>query len=245
MAKVKGSKQRQMVVVPHRPWLKFGLSLGLAAIVVGFGYLSFEYGKRLGLAFKVEVVKEKQEIAQELSRAQQEVADMRQQIASLRLGGQIDSQATEEVRSTVEQLEQQIVELNEEIRFYKGVMLPNVENKGLRIERLDMVSTGDPNKYRYSLLLTQVVDKHEFVQGGVKLAVRGRDGVATRELSLQELDEQNQDAIQFRFRYFQNLDGELSVPSGFEPEEIMVIAQSSGRNGQRLEKTFNWQVSGG
>ena len=234
-----------MVVVPHRPLYKAGIFCLFVIAMVAFSFLTYEYGMNQGLATKVEVVKEKDEIKAQLTEVTQLFSSMRQEVANLKLGGEVDTRANEEVRQTVEVLQDQIAQLNEEIRFYKGVMVPNVEEKGLRIERLDLENTEVPNKYRYSLLLTQVVDKHDYVQGGVEIALLGRDGESEKQLPLSELSETKQARIGFRFRYFQNIDGELLVPEGFIPSEVMIIARSSGRNGQRLEKKFDWQLSGG
>ena len=52
----------------------------------------------------------------------------------------------------------------------------------------------------------------------------------------------NKSGIPFKFRYFQNVDGEIVVPGGFVPEQIEVIAQSKGRKATRLEKRFDWNV---
>ena len=245
MATVKGSKQHQMVVVPHRPLYKASVFLLFLASMAAFSYVTWEFGRQQGMATRVAVVNERDAIAEELTSMRRLNSELRKELAELRLGGEIDSRANEEIQDTVEGLQRQIATLSEEIRFYKGVMLPNVEDKGLRIERLDMASTRE-NTYRYSLLLTQVVEKHDFVQGGVRIAVRGREGDDEKELTLTEMDQAQKDAIRFRFRYFQNIDGELQVPPGFEPEEITVVAQSSGCNAQRLEKRFDWQqLSGG
>lgn len=241
---VKGSKQHQMVVVPHRPYHKISL-LGLCFfMVVVFGWLTFDYGVRQGLETKVEVVNERDELQQQLSKSTHLVRSMRREVAELKLGGQIDSKATEEVRVTVEELQQQIAELKEETRFYKGVMLPNVEEKGLRIERLDMRPSNGLNKYKLNLLLTQIVEKHEYVQGRVKINLVGREDDGEKQYSLTDLSVANKDSIRFRFRYFQNISSELVVPEGFEPSKIMIVAQSSGQNSQRLEKKFDWQVGG-
>ena len=37
----------------------------------------------------------------------------------------------------------------------------------------------------------------------------------------------------------------LSLPKDFQPREIIILAESTGRNKQRLEKKIDWQVSGG
>jgi len=245
MAAVKGSKQYQMVVVPHRPIYKTGILLLFVLAMIAFSFLTYEYGMGEGLTLQVEVVKEKDLIKTQLAEATKSVDRMRQEIASLRLGGEVDSRATEEVRQTVESLQDEIAQLNEEIKFYKGVMVPNAEDKGLRIERLSIEDTPDPNKFRYSLLLTQIVDKHDYVQGGVEIALVGSEGDFDLQLSLSDMSQAEKDIIGFRFRYFQNINGELNVPIGFEPRELVIVARSSGRNSQRLEKKFSWQLIGG
>ncbi len=244
MAAVRGSKQHQMVVVPHRPMYKAMIFMTFLVALGAFSWLTYQYGKNQGLALKVEVVREKDLISKQLADAQKLVSGMRQEIADLQVGGEIDDKANEEVRLTIEQLQEQIAQLNEEISFYKGVMLPNVADKGLRIERLN-VSSNSPGRVKYSLLLTQVVDKHDFVQGGVEISVVGQQGELEKSFSLSELDTDKESAIRFRFRYFQNINGELMLPDGFEPREVMVVAQSSGARGQRLEKTFDWSLNGG
>lgn len=245
MATVKGSKQYQMVVTPHRPFYR-GAVFFLCLLALGaLSWLTFKYGLDQGMATKIEVVNERDELRSQLNISAKLVGDLRQDIADLKVGGQVDLRANEEIQQTVESLQKEIADLSEEIRFYKGVMVPNAEERGLRIERLDMKASTEPSKFRYSLLLTQIVDKHDYIQGGVEISVLGKQGDEDRRLSLLELGEDAREAIRFRFRYFQNIDGELSVPEGFSPQEIMIVAQSSGRGSQRLEKRFDWQLTGG
>ena len=245
MATVKGSKQHEMVVVPHRPLYKMIIFCMFLLFMMAFSFLTYEYGMRQGIELKVAIVQERDEIRVQLDKARAIIQSMRSEIADLKLGEEVDALATEEVRKTVESLQNRIAQLNEEILFYKGVMAPSVGEKGLRIERLNVQNTTTPNRFRYSLLLTQVVDKHEYVQGGVRVNFRGLDGQNEKEFKLSDLDKTRQEAIRFRFKYFQNIDGELTLPQGFEPREIMIVAQPTGRNAKRLEKKFDWQLTGG
>ncbi|MFT7219244.1 MAG: hypothetical protein ACI8Z1_000858 [Candidatus Azotimanducaceae bacterium] len=244
MAQVKGSKQHQMVVVPHRPLYKSLIFIAFLVALGAFSFFTYQFGEDRGMALRVEAVRERDRISNKLADSTEQIDDMRQQIADLEVGGQIDDRATEEVRVSIEELQDQIAQLNEEIRFYKGVMLPNAAEKGLRIERLDITSNS-PGRFKYSVLLTQVVDKHDFVQGGVEISLLGRAGDQEQSFLLSELDTEKQEAIRFRFRYFQNINGELMLPEGFEPREVMIVAQSSGTKTQRLEKRFNWPLNGG
>jgi len=244
MATVKGSRQYQMRVVPHRPFYRVGVFLLFVMALGALCYLSFEYGQQQGLALKVEVVRERDAVKRQLEDSTRVINEMRQEIASLKLGEEVDTRATEEVRQTVEELQSEIADLSEEILFYKGVMIPNVENQGLRIERLNIEDGLQPNQIRYSLLLTQVVEKHDYVQGAVEITVLGTVGGGQQELKLSEVSE-NDNSVRFRFRYFQNINGEMTLPDGFEPREVTVVAQSGGRNGQKLERIFQWAPSQG
>ena len=213
--------------------------------MTAFSFFSYEYGLNQGLALKSQILKEEEQLKLHLAEATRKVGDLRQQLADIRLGGEVDNRANEEVRLTVEQLQEEISQQEEEIGFYKSVMVPNVQSKGLRIERLTVDANTEANKFSYSLLLTQIVDKHDYIQGGVEVSLLGVEGGVDRRLILEELNEKKQAKIGFRFKYFQNIDGELVLPEGFDPVEIMIVAKSSGQRGQRLERKFDWQVNGG
>ena len=249
MTAVKGSKQYNMVVVPYRPWVRVGLFCLVLVVVTGSSLFAYRYGMDKGLATKVEVVRERDQIKRQLDDSLRQLNDQRQQIADLKVGNQVDARANEEVRRTVESQQNKIAELNEEIGFYKAVMLPNADEKGLRIERLDVKDAGQPGKYHYSLLLTQIVDKHDYIEGGVQIKLLGVENDAETSIPLAQLgdDPSNDSAnnIKFRFRYFQNIEGDLMIPEGFQPKEFMVVAQSTGRGGQRLEKKFEWHIGEG
>ena len=241
MAAVKGSKLHHMVVVPYRPLYKAMIFIVFIFSMAIFGWLTYEFGNNQGLELKVEVVREKDLISKELGEARGLINEMRQEIADLTVGGEIDNQANEEVRQTIENQQNLLAAQNEEISFYKGVMLPNVVNKGLRIERLD-VSSNVPGRVRYSLLLTQVVDKHDYVQGGVRISLLGQNDGQEETIQISDSGRDEAEAIRFRFRYFQSIVVEQELPNGFVPREVMVVVQTSGLNAQRLEKTFDWSL---
>ena len=243
MAAVKGSKQHRMVVVPYRPLYKVVVFLVFIILMGVFGRLIYEYGNNQGLELKVEVVREKELVSKQLVEARVLISEMRQQLSDLTLGSEIDNQANEEVRQTIENQRNLLAAQDEEINFYKGVMVPNAGSKGLRIERLD-VSSNAAGKVRYSLLLTQVVDKRGYVKGGVQLSLLGQNDGQEKALQLGEQGRDKAEAIKFRFRYFQNIAGEVQLPEGFVPREFMVVAQSSEPIAQRLEKTFDWPLKG-
>ena len=246
MRAVKGSKHYDMVVVQQRPWYVIGgLVLLVVALVASLIWSSYQLGRDDGLSTRVWIVQERDDLAQKLKQSVRLTESYRKEVAALKLADEIDVQSDVNVQQTISDLQNQLAQVQEEVRFYKGIMLPNVEDKGLRIERLRVENAGEPNRFKYNLLLTQVVDKHDFVQGDVEINVMGDSAESESSLRLADISPQEQDSIRFRFRYFQNIDGELTLPDGFTPREIMVVAQSAGRSSQRLERRFTWQVGEG
>ena len=245
MALVKGSKQFDMVVVKNRPLYWLLVNTTAITVLVVLGLSSFYYGKNEGLSLKTEVIQEKDDLIKKLSRSETSVRRMRQKIADLNLGTEVDQKANEAVRTEVESLQQHVADLNEEVKFYKSVLMPNVEEKGLRIERLDVKGTADPNKIRYDLLLTQVMEVHQYIQGDVKMQLVGKKNNEEVTVSLESLSEVSDKPIRFKFKYFQNLNGEFILPKDFIPMEIMVVVNSSNKGNRRIERRFDWQLSEG
>jgi hypothetical protein len=106
-------------------------------------------------------------------------------------------------------------------------------------------------------LLTQVETRRDWVQGEVTVeieskmaAASGTDGNdsatldAQRVLPLTEIGDDDSYPLKFRFRYFQDLSGVISLPGGFEPERIVVRAGKPGANTQPMSRTFDWTVAG-
>ncbi len=52
--------------------------------------------------------------------------------------------------------------------------------------------------------------------------------------------EEHQLDIKLNFRYFQNIQGELLLPSGFEPLSVQILAVDEGKNGKTVQKSFAW-----
>lgn len=243
MAQVKGTKPQRMVVVPYRPvrralWVIL-LLLVVAAAVSG----SFYWGQHLGATQQADAVAERNRLRTEVASLTSEAEQLRQQVANLRLGSEVDRQASEEMRNQVIALKEEITALEEDITFYRGLMSPSANNSGLTIGSLNVLSTGLPRQFEYKLVVQQLATDHQVVSGSLTFNIVGRRNDAVQTLSLHQLSDQvDAEAIRLRFRYFQNIEGRLTLPEGFEPERIELVARSTGRNPETVEKKFGWLV---
>ena len=61
--------------------------------------------------------------------------------------------------------------------------------------------------------------------------------------SLRDLSSEQKDlGVKFKFRYFQNIVGELKIPADFTPQEVQIILQTTGKKPVRVEKAFGWAM---
>ena len=112
---VKGTKQEHMIVVPHRPWYGAGAFTLFLVLLATFSWLTYGYGLEEGMKPRGELVLERDQLRNALAGYEERLASVRQELADLKLGAQVDTRANEEVRQSMESLQSQIAELNEEI----------------------------------------------------------------------------------------------------------------------------------
>lgn len=244
MAVVEGSVQDELVIVRRAKGYRFKRAFWLAFLILvtaGGGYL---YGY-FDSYTQMKVLKEENGYLKDgLRTSEKTINDLSQRVAVLEKGGEVDRQAADDFRETVKGLKDQVSVLEQEVAFYKGIMAPGSADKGLRISRIDLNAINS-NQYSYAVMMTQVVDNTNYVQGEVAVNVIGLRAGEQEVIALRDLDDNiNELGIPFRFRYFQELKGVLNLPDGFIPQQLQVVMQSRGQNSQRVEETRNWNSEG-
>ncbi len=77
---------------------------------------------------------------------------------------------------------------------------------------------------------TLYIEKNDrLVRGRVKLFVEGLQDNAPKTLELSALSENSVKELSYRFKYFQSLEGDLVLPSGFRPTRATAQILPSGR----------------
>jgi hypothetical protein len=241
MAVVKGSPHQRLKVVAYNPATDFIrkilIVIFLGAALIG-SYLagSWHVSKQLD-----EVLVQKEAMEQDLTDKTAKVEVLSQRVAVLEEGSKLDKQANDAVRSSVKEFRDRIAELEKEVTFYKNIMAPGSENTGLHIQKLELMPTAEEQRFKFKIVLTQLEKNQSYLNGQAAVNIIGQLNGEKTIYSLRELSEDYKDlGIKFRFRYFQNILGELKLPEGFMPEEVQVILQTKGKKPVRVEKAFGW-----
>ena len=227
--------KERMRVVAVRPGL--GFLRGLGAVVVGVALLA------VGFLVRDLVPAEADAVAAAPTGDVDRFGDL--DLSTVRLATVVEAGANERLRRTIKELRDRIGALEEEARFYRRLVAPSEAERGFRIERLTIEGTPQPARYAYRLLLTQIVDRHDWIEGDVLVELSGeRQGEPERH-AVADLVSDEDFASGFRFLYFQEFSGEFSLPDGFVPRAVAVTAQVRDDAGTRIRESFDWLVEEG
>ena len=243
MAVVKGSKQIQMVVVPHRPWRSISLTLGAFCVAVFLAVAGIYYGYTRGTKENISVRIERDQLSTNINILQAQMEILQQDFVNVEQASLVDRQALVEVQDMLVDLREINAQLEEDVLFYRQIMSPENDESGLAIGQLDLRATEEENRIRYRIELKQFADNENVITGYANVNILGMQNGNEVSFPLRSVaPEQSQLDIRLQFRYFQNIEGELIIPDDFVPETVQILAVSQGEDSKTIQKNFVWLV---
>lgn len=244
MARVKGSREYSYRVVRHNPSKGFwavGLPLLAILLLIAAGGAGYYLGLHLGSSRSApDPVSVDRKAAQ---KAKESDSEMRKQLESALLGAEVDRKSLEGVRSEVAELKTQMAALQEENQFYRNLMSPAGSQRGLAFGAVEIVDTERPRAFRFKVVMQQLGTNQQQLTGTLSFNLVGRQAGQRVVLPLKDVStDVDATNIRLKFKYFQNIEGDLVLPEGFEPERIELEARSSQPNVTKIEKRFGWLV---
>jgi hypothetical protein len=237
---------RRKVVVTHqsmqtRRWL---LS-GTACLVMLVGFVSYEVGQNRAGFSRIGALESSALLEAELKKLSKEKKSLSEQIAVLETSVKIDREAYRKVESQLVDLQSRILEQQENIEFYKGIVNEN-DGTGLRIQDFQVAQGLGVREFDLRLVLAQAFRSTKLVSGRVEMVVEGLQEGEPVRLALADLvSDSDSGKLAYSFRYFQDLKAEVVIPADFIPERVHVIVHSKGKNSKTVEDFFVWDVKSG
>jgi hypothetical protein len=165
-----------------------------------------------------------------------ELRKLRQQVATLRRSDQISRNANVGLQQTLAEREEEVSALRADVDFYERLVGSTGQRQGLRVHEAKFeAETG--GTWHYTVTLTQNLNRGAISKGGMRFSV---EGVRAGKLETVKWDDllqkKNAPAKAFSFRYFQQLEDSIMLPTGFTPQRVKV-SLSGGQ-----EQSFPWQL---
>ncbi len=225
-----------MPVSPSRQRRQLALATILAILAV---LIAFGAGVWLGQGGALDQDRRNQTLRADLDDARDKLARARHDLARFRADAEVSDQAGEQLRQEIRGLRDQAAELEEAVAFYKNVMSPGTVDQPLQVQKFEVVPADGERRFRYRLILIQAGDNRGYLSGSVNLLLKGtRDGEAVT-LETDDLLDENSD-LRFRFRYFQELSGTLTVPEGLQVSALEMTARATGGRRAEVTQSLPW-----
>lgn len=103
-----------------------------------------------------------------------------------------------------------------------------------------MTRNGETQSYRYKLVLSQFVKNQRLVKGLARMTIHGMQGEEQKALALKDVTKSGKNSLGFRFRFFQELEGDIVLPEDFEPLRVEVQALPDTSRLKNITKMFSW-----
>lgn len=225
------------LVIRHPTWWQswWGRSLMLC-LLLGLGLALYLVGRAgLGLTGPHPLATAG-ELRDEIRSRDREINDLLRQVAELDTLKASQEQERRELARTIGELQAEVAQQRQQLEFFRGIVGSANERPEIEIRSLQVVPAIKAGSRLLRLSLVQPGTPSTVIGGVVATVIEGRQGGKSARLAGPELA--------FRFRYFQNLEGEFSLPADFQPERITLEIKPAKANSKPITQTLIWPVDG-
>ena len=231
----------QYLISVHQPKLWVASGLAIVFVLLILLWSAFEYG-RTSAGFNQSDYDQQIEILRLALGEQTAKKEMAlRENARLSRGSDIQKDASSKINETLAECEDATVKMKEELTFYHNVVSPTKSKREIRVNNV-IFKKDEKGSYHYKVVLIQI-GRHDYVQrGNLELTFQGRkaDGTQVR-LDLPTVSvEKVKKRQKFGFKYFQNFEGGIRFPEGFEPLSVHIKAHPKSAKVPKVEKVFPW-----
>jgi len=150
----------------------------------------------------------------------------------------VKQQALLEMQQAYEVLIKKNDILKSDVDFYQNLLANKGGDKTLRVFDIEVYTDVSQTLYTLKVVLAQKLEKAQILKGSIKMTLFGiqSDNTTSIDLTKQfKLDES------FEFKYYQINKYTISLPTGFNPTELLVELHSRNNRPKNISQRFHWQ----
>ncbi len=232
----------RLVVRTFAPMRRRWLLAVLALLAVFAFYVTYEYGRFDGGYDRLTVSQRDAEARVGRERLEKQNRELRVKLAEYESARVGQGRERAEVAKAIGDLQAQVAKQAQELAFYKGVVEQGANAPEVKIQQLRITAGDAPRRFRLRITLVQPVRSERSVEGTVTARVEGEREGGPLALDLAALSADKRAEIAFSFRYFENIDPEITLPEGFSPERVSVEVRSAKKGVAPVVQSLLWSV---
>ena len=232
----------KLVVTTYAPTRRVVTIVLLVLLVAGSVYGMFELGRYRAGFDAPSSWKQRRALESQIEERDVTIQELRAKVAQLESSTVGQTREREEVQRMITDLQGQVARANQELAFFRGIVTQNANSAEVKIQQARMVATPVANKFRIRVTLVQPMKPDTVVSGTVVLSVDGElDGKPGRA-DFATLSGGKRREIPFTFRYLENIEEEITMPTGMKPEQLLVEVRSNRRGSAPVQQSYVWSV---
>lgn len=148
-------------------------------------------------------------------------------------------QANRLMRERESERQAELSRLQSEIDFFRRLAGTGGSQEGLDVYRTEVIPTESSQVFRFVLTLTQNIRRASIITGRARMDVEGTMDNRPVTLNWSQLGDGSTPEPSFRFKYFEQLEGYLTLPEGFSPTRLLVTLEAKGQR-KPVIRNYNW-----
>lgn len=226
------------VVRRRRPWLEGGVVITLVIAAIVGGHLLWSGGLSTGRAEALSTQGRRDPARDPNEHLRARIAALEADNEALRRGSGIAERRHASMRRALEQQRSELLELREEVAFFRTLALEPDETAALTISNFRLRGPTGDGRLHYRLVLTRTDPEGAGeAAGSYSIELVGRDESGLRRLAADTVMTGGPE-VPFAFRHYGRLDGTLRLPEGIRPLRVSVRVQVSRLGEEAIELTF-------
>ncbi len=233
-------RSTQLIIKQHQPAKTWFLIIVYGAVAFGISWFLYSFGLVQAGYSNVDLGKEIAQLTEHRDELKGNNETLKERVAMLERSRQVESGAYAEVDTRLQELQQEILELKEEVAFYRGIVSSRESAGGLNIQSFSIEKTQQEGVYQFKLVLTQVMKNQRVVKGKIKLAFEGVSEGKLQKISIKQASSGAKLNLDLKFKYFQTIAGNIVFPDGFLPTRVFLEVKPAGKKLTRIDKVYDW-----
>ena len=154
--------------------------------------------------------------------------------------GRVLRQANQMLREEETVRQAELNRLQGEVEFYQRLAGTSGTQTGLAVYHLELSPTASSRVFHFVLTLTQNLRRSAITSGSVRVDLEGTLDDRPLTLPWSQITDGSQPEPAFRFKYFQQIQGYLALPEGFQPARLQVMLEAKGQS-RPVSRSFVWE----
>jgi len=179
-------------------------------------------------------------VAGELESVKQRLDQVQARAAVLEREADVLRQANRLLREQESERQAELNTLQSELDFYRRLAGTGGTQAGLDVYRAEIAATPSGLVFRFMLTLTQNIRRASIISGHARIDLEGLLDDRPVTLHWSQLGGDEPEPV-FRFKYFQQLEGYLTLPAEFLPTRLVVTLEASGSRNP-VQRSYPWDT---